>query len=40
MATKNDKIGKNGQKLACIPDICAKWTGKLSENCVGDRWTK
>ena len=39
-ATTGGKTGESGQKLAGIPDICAEWTRKLSENCVCDRWTK
>ena len=40
MATTGNETGESGQKLAGIPDICAEWTRKLSENCVCDRWTK
>ena len=39
-ATTCNETGESGQKLAGIPDICAEWTRKLSENCVCDRWTK
>ena len=39
-ATTGNETGESGQKLAGIPDICAEWTRKLSENCVCDRWTK
>ena len=40
MAITGNETGESGQKLAGIPDICAEWTRKLSENCVCDRWTK
>ena len=40
MGTTGNETGESGQKLAGIPDICAEWTRKLSENCVCDRWTK
>jgi hypothetical protein len=39
-ATNSGKTGESGQNLAGIPDICAEYTRKLSENCVCDRWTK
>lgn len=34
------KLVKVAKIWAGIPDICAEYTRKLSENCVCDRWTK
>ena len=39
-ATTGNETSESGQNLAGIPDICAEYTRKLSENCVCDRWTK